>query len=46
MRVYTGKWGCGAFGGDPMLKFVIQWIACSVANKNMTFTSKSEEERK
>lgn len=21
--VATGKWGCGAFGGDPLFKFLI-----------------------
>ena len=25
----TGRWGCGAFGGDVELKFVIQWGCCS-----------------
>ena len=27
--VATGKWGCGAFGGDPELKFLQQWLAVS-----------------
>ena len=36
--VATGKWGCGAFGGDPLLKFLIQWIAVSVTGrKKMIF---------
>eukprot|EP00762_Andalucia_godoyi_P008037 ANDGO_03483.mRNA.1 Poly(ADP-ribose) glycohydrolase len=26
----TGRWGCGVFGGDDQLKFVIQWIAASL----------------
>lgn len=29
--VVTGNWGCGAFGGDPQLKVVIQWLAASQA---------------
>lgn len=29
--VATGNWGCGAFGGDPEVKAVIQWIAVSQA---------------
>ncbi|KAG9453565.1 hypothetical protein H6P81_006469 [Aristolochia fimbriata] len=29
--VATGNWGCGAFGGDPEIKSVIQWLACSQA---------------
>lgn len=27
--VVTGNWGCGAFGGDPELKAIIQWLAAS-----------------
>ena len=27
--IATGNWGCGAFGGDPQLKALIQWIAAS-----------------
>ncbi|KAK6161530.1 hypothetical protein DH2020_004911 [Rehmannia glutinosa] len=29
--VATGNWGCGAFGGDPEVKAVIQWLAASQA---------------
>ncbi|KAK9106128.1 hypothetical protein Scep_022972 [Stephania cephalantha] len=29
--IATGNWGCGAFGGDPQLKAVIQWLAASQA---------------
>ncbi|KAK7405963.1 hypothetical protein VNO78_07575 [Psophocarpus tetragonolobus] len=29
--VATGNWGCGAFGGDPEVKAIIQWIAASQA---------------
>lgn len=27
--VVTGNWGCGAFGGDPQVKAVLQWLAAS-----------------
>ncbi|PKI70697.1 hypothetical protein CRG98_008930 [Punica granatum] len=27
--IVTGNWGCGAFGGDPQLKSMIQWLAAS-----------------
>ncbi|XP_071497739.1 uncharacterized protein [Diadema antillarum] len=27
--VATGNWGCGAFGGDPQLKSLLQWLAAS-----------------
>ncbi|KAL7722590.1 poly(ADP-ribose) glycohydrolase [Entamoeba marina] len=33
----TGKWGCGAFGGDYYLKFLIQLCACSLAGRKMIF---------
>ena len=29
--IATGNWGCGAFGGDPQLKCLLQWIAASCA---------------
>lgn len=29
--IATGNWGAGAFGGDPQLKFLQQWIAASEA---------------
>ncbi|XP_060606264.1 uncharacterized protein LOC132758593 [Ruditapes philippinarum] len=29
--VATGNWGCGAFGGDPHLKSLLQWMAASYA---------------
>jgi poly(ADP-ribose) glycohydrolase len=35
--IATGNWGCGAFRGDRQLKFIIQWIAASLAEKQMIF---------
>lgn len=29
--IATGNWGCGAFGGDPQVKSIIQWLAASQA---------------
>ncbi|CAN4125199.1 unnamed protein product [Withania somnifera] len=29
--VVTGNWGCGAFGGDPQVKAMLQWLAASQA---------------
>lgn len=29
--IATGNWGCGAFGGDPQLKSLLQWLAASEA---------------
>lgn len=36
-NVATGNWGCGAFGGDPELKSVIQWAAACRAGKAMHY---------
>jgi len=35
--IATGKWGCGVFGGDPQLKFMIQWLSASRAGRKMKF---------
>ena len=29
--IATSHWGCGAFGGDPQLKWALQWLAASQA---------------
>ena len=29
-RFVTGCWGCGVFCGDVELKFMIQWMCCSL----------------
>ena len=41
--IATGRWGCGAFAGDPQLKMVIQWLACSLADRNMIFVNWNEQ---
>lgn len=35
--VATGNWGCGAFGGDKRIKFVIQLLAASVAGRDLAY---------
>lgn len=35
----TGKWGCGMFNGNAELKFIIQWLAASIAGRKMVFTT-------
>jgi Poly (ADP-ribose) glycohydrolase (PARG) len=44
--VATGKWGCGVFNGDPFLKFIIQWISCSLANRKLIFCTQMDPELK
>lgn len=36
-RIVTGKWGCGVFGGDVMLKFWQQVLAAHYAGKQLDF---------
>lgn len=43
MPVCTGKWGCGAFRGNEDLKFIIQWLAVSEANREMVYITDSGE---
>ncbi len=31
--IASGNWGCGVFGGDPQLKFILQWMAASQAGQ-------------
>ncbi len=35
--IITGNWGCGAFHGDPVLKFLIQLYAASINHKKLIF---------
>eukprot|EP00921_Rhytidocystis_pertsovi_P004849 GHVQ01008430.1.p1 GENE.GHVQ01008430.1~~GHVQ01008430.1.p1 ORF type:complete len:536 (-),score=38.97 GHVQ01008430.1:4102-5709(-) len=39
MPFATGNWGCGAFGGDVQLKFVMQWMAATVCGRDLHFYS-------
>lgn len=35
--ISTGHWGCGAFKGNPNLKFMIQWLACSLTKNKLKY---------
>lgn len=42
--VATGNWGCGYFGGDPRLKFLIQLMSASEIDRKLVyFTVKNEK---
>ena len=42
--VATGNWGCGAFGGDPRLKLLIQLMAASKAGRDLAYFTFGNEE--
>ncbi|KAI6199277.1 Poly(ADP-ribose) glycohydrolase [Aphelenchoides besseyi] len=35
--IATGNWGCGAFGGNLELKFLIQWLAASLTGRDLHY---------
>jgi poly(ADP-ribose) glycohydrolase len=37
LPIASGNWGCGAFGGDPQLKAVIQWLAASPEGRRLRY---------
>eukprot|EP00298_Acanthocystis_sp_HF-20_P012941 c20132_g1_i1.p1 GENE.c20132_g1_i1~~c20132_g1_i1.p1 ORF type:complete len:733 (+),score=255.16 c20132_g1_i1:24-2201(+) len=37
--ISTGLWGCGVFGGDPVLKYCQQIIAASACNRTLHFST-------
>ncbi|XP_074546453.1 poly(ADP-ribose) glycohydrolase [Halichoeres trimaculatus] len=41
--IATGKWGCGAFHGDPQLKAVIQLMAAAKAKRGLAFFTFNDE---
>ena len=43
MPIVTGRWGCGAFKGDEFLKFIVQWIAASEANREMVYITENKD---
>lgn len=37
--IATGNWGCGAFGGDPEVKTIVQWLAASQVVLSLAFVT-------
>ena len=43
-KISTGNWGCGAFGGDYILKFIQQVMAANEAKKTMDYSTFGNKE--
>lgn len=41
----SGNWGCGVFGGDRQLKFMIQWLACSIVNRKLNYCYSTDNDK-
>nr|CDS26366.1 poly(ADP ribose) glycohydrolase [Hymenolepis microstoma] len=41
--VVSGNWGCGAFGGNKELKYLIQLMACAHAGKSLAYCTFSDD---
>lgn len=41
--VASGNWGCGAFGGDPHLKSLLQLIVCAAIKRPLVYFTFSNE---
>ncbi|RGP61362.1 polyadp-ribose glycohydrolase [Fusarium sporotrichioides] len=41
--VFTGLWGCGAFGGDPGVKLIVLWLAAGASNVELKMVLGSGE---
>jgi len=39
----TGNWGCGMWGGDPQLKFLVQWLVASASERELVYHPFGEE---
>lgn len=43
VAIATGNWGCGAFGGDPYLKVLIQLMAAAECNRDIYYFTFGDE---
>ena len=44
--VSTGNWGCGAFGGNVELKFLIQWMAATINDRDIEYYTFKDKKSK
>lgn len=43
-KISTGNWGSGEFKGDKRLKLILQWIAASIAKKELLYYTFFQQE--
>src|SRR5207248_3244633 len=43
LPIATGNWGCGVFGGDPVQKAIIQWLAASAEGRAIRYYTFGDE---
>lgn len=39
--ITTGEWGCGAFGGDSSIKYLIQWVAATITGNHLHYHARN-----
>jgi poly(ADP-ribose) glycohydrolase len=44
-EIFTGLWGCGAFGGDWQIKTIIQWCAAAISGVNLYFICAGDQQQ-
>lgn len=42
-KFITGKWGCGAYRGDPRYKYILIACMCSIHNRDFVFCPYEDE---
>jgi poly(ADP-ribose) glycohydrolase len=43
-KIFTGLWGCGAFGGDWQIKTIIQWCAAAMSGVSLHFVCAGDQQ--
>jgi len=43
-EIFTGLWGCGAFGGNWQIKTIIQWCAAAMSGVNLHFICAGDQQ--
>jgi poly(ADP-ribose) glycohydrolase len=44
-EIFTGLWGCGAFGGDWQIKTIIQWCAAAMNGVTLHFVCAGDQQQ-